>query len=221
MHSWSSDMGSFTQLSLQVRMEEELAFSDWINTNLGQDPTLAHILPIEVGCKITVTSFGIMLQITSIFVCRITISMRQSKMGFFFARYLVFWSFGCCGRCVFGFFTWLFSIWITFSVGGEPLLPWHSGRACDQHATKLRLHPGYQWDQYENMFLQNAMSVKIVLLDTARLKGLQVSNFSANYAVKNTQNVRTLSLWSMWKILLIQSTMHKMHKMPKLENNFW
>jgi len=30
-----------------VRMEEELAFSDWINTNLGQDPTLAHILPIE------------------------------------------------------------------------------------------------------------------------------------------------------------------------------
>jgi len=30
-----------------VRMEEELAFSDWINTNLGQDPTLAHILPIQ------------------------------------------------------------------------------------------------------------------------------------------------------------------------------
>ena len=30
-------------------MEEELAFSDWINTNLGQDPTLAHILPIQVG----------------------------------------------------------------------------------------------------------------------------------------------------------------------------
>ena len=29
-------------------MEEELAFSDWINTNLGQDPTLAHILPIQV-----------------------------------------------------------------------------------------------------------------------------------------------------------------------------
>ena len=71
-------------------MEEELAFSDWINTNLGQDPTLAHILPIEVGCKIIVTSFEIRMQITSIFVCRITISMRQSKMGFFFARYLVF-----------------------------------------------------------------------------------------------------------------------------------
>ena len=69
-------------------MEEELAFSDWINTNLGQDPTLAHILPIEVGCKIT--SFEIRMQITSIFVCRITISMRQSRMGFFFARYLVF-----------------------------------------------------------------------------------------------------------------------------------
>ena len=33
----------------QVRMEEELAFSDWINTNLGQDPTLAHILPIQVS----------------------------------------------------------------------------------------------------------------------------------------------------------------------------
>jgi len=30
-----------------VRMEEELAFSDWINTNLGQDPSLAHILPIQ------------------------------------------------------------------------------------------------------------------------------------------------------------------------------
>ena len=71
-------------------MEEELAFSDWINTNLGQDPTLAHILPIEVACKIIVTSFEIRLQITSIFVCRITISMRQSKMGFFFARYLDF-----------------------------------------------------------------------------------------------------------------------------------
>ena len=92
------------------------------------------------------TSFEIRLQITSIFVCRITISMRQSRMGFFFARYLVFWSFGCCGWCVFGFFTWLFSIWITFSVGGESFLPWHSGRTCDQHATKFRLYPGYQWD---------------------------------------------------------------------------
>ena len=29
-------------------MEEELAFSDWINTNLGDDPGLGHILPIQV-----------------------------------------------------------------------------------------------------------------------------------------------------------------------------
>jgi hypothetical protein len=29
-------------------MEEELAFSDWINTNLGGDPGLGHILPIQV-----------------------------------------------------------------------------------------------------------------------------------------------------------------------------
>lgn len=30
-----------------VRMEEELAFSDWINTNLGSDESLSHILPIQ------------------------------------------------------------------------------------------------------------------------------------------------------------------------------
>ena len=28
-------------------MEEQLAFSDWINSNLGQDPDLKHLLPID------------------------------------------------------------------------------------------------------------------------------------------------------------------------------
>lgn len=30
-----------------VRMEEQLAFSDWINTNLANDPDLKHVLPID------------------------------------------------------------------------------------------------------------------------------------------------------------------------------
>ncbi|XP_012264613.1 plastin-2 isoform X2 [Athalia rosae] len=30
-----------------VRLEEQLAFSDWINTNLGYDPDLKHLLPID------------------------------------------------------------------------------------------------------------------------------------------------------------------------------
>lgn len=30
-----------------VRMEEQLAFSDWINSNLGHDPDLKHLLPID------------------------------------------------------------------------------------------------------------------------------------------------------------------------------
>ncbi|XP_075219402.1 plastin-2 fimbrin isoform X2 [Lycorma delicatula] len=30
-----------------VRLEEQLAFSDWINTNLGLDPDLQHLLPID------------------------------------------------------------------------------------------------------------------------------------------------------------------------------
>ena len=29
-----------------VRVEEQLAFSDWINTNLGSDLDLTHILPL-------------------------------------------------------------------------------------------------------------------------------------------------------------------------------
>jgi len=31
-----------------VRFEEQLAFSDWVNTNLGHDPDLSHLLPLEV-----------------------------------------------------------------------------------------------------------------------------------------------------------------------------
>ena len=30
-----------------VRAEEQLAFSDWINTNLGGDQHLEHILPLH------------------------------------------------------------------------------------------------------------------------------------------------------------------------------
>lgn len=30
-----------------VRLEEQLAFSDWINTNLAHDPDLKHLLPID------------------------------------------------------------------------------------------------------------------------------------------------------------------------------
>lgn len=30
-----------------VRLEEQLAFSDWINTNLSHDPDLKHLLPID------------------------------------------------------------------------------------------------------------------------------------------------------------------------------
>ncbi|XP_023344853.1 plastin-3 [Eurytemora carolleeae] len=30
-----------------VRFEEQLAFSDWVNTNLGHDPDLRHILPLD------------------------------------------------------------------------------------------------------------------------------------------------------------------------------
>jgi len=30
-----------------VRFEEQLAFSDWINTNLGHDPHLCHLLPLD------------------------------------------------------------------------------------------------------------------------------------------------------------------------------
>ena len=34
-----------------VRVEEQLAFSDWINTNLRHDPDLAHLLPIDPDGK--------------------------------------------------------------------------------------------------------------------------------------------------------------------------
>lgn len=34
-----------------VRVEEQLAFSDWINSNLRQDPDLKHLLPIDSDGK--------------------------------------------------------------------------------------------------------------------------------------------------------------------------
>ena len=50
--------------------------------------------------------------------------------------------------------------------------------------------------------MQNVTSVKIVLLDTARLKGLQVSNFSANYAVKkHTKRANTLTVINVENII--------------------
>ena len=52
------------------------------------------------------------------------------------------------------------------------------------------------------MFLQNAISLKIVLLNIARLKGLQVSNFSANYAVKkHTKRANTLTVINVENII--------------------
>ncbi|KAB7504343.1 Plastin-1 [Armadillidium nasatum] len=36
-----------------VRLEEQLAFSDWINSNLGHDPDLKHLLPIDPEGKNT------------------------------------------------------------------------------------------------------------------------------------------------------------------------
>ena len=32
-----------------VLNEEQVAFSDWINTNLGRDKDVAHLLPLNVG----------------------------------------------------------------------------------------------------------------------------------------------------------------------------
>ena len=34
-----------------VCLEEQLAFSDWVNSNLGEDLDLKHLLPIKDGGK--------------------------------------------------------------------------------------------------------------------------------------------------------------------------
>lgn len=46
-----------------VRMEEQLAFSDWINSNLSHDPDLKHLLPIDAEGKMLYKKIkdGIML----------------------------------------------------------------------------------------------------------------------------------------------------------------
>ena len=36
-----------TVFEIKIRMEEQLAFSDWVNSNLGLDPDLKHLLPID------------------------------------------------------------------------------------------------------------------------------------------------------------------------------
>ena len=52
------------------------------------------------------------------------------------------------------------------------------------------------------MFLQNAMGVKIALLIIALSKGVQVSNFSANYAVKkHTKRANTLTVINVENII--------------------
>lgn len=45
-------LGGMSDLSAEgtthsVRLEEQLAFSDWVNSNLGHDPDLKHLLPID------------------------------------------------------------------------------------------------------------------------------------------------------------------------------
>nr|CAD7258421.1 unnamed protein product [Timema shepardi] len=47
-----------------VRLEEQLAFSDWINTNLGSDPDLRHLLPIDPEGKSLYDKIGLFNQIT-------------------------------------------------------------------------------------------------------------------------------------------------------------
>lgn len=34
-----------------IRLEEQLAFSDWINNNLRSDPDLKHLLPLDSNGK--------------------------------------------------------------------------------------------------------------------------------------------------------------------------
>ena len=46
-----------------VRVEEQLAFSDWINSNLKHDPDLKHLLPIDPDGK-TKSAFGMGVPIT-------------------------------------------------------------------------------------------------------------------------------------------------------------
>lgn len=49
-------LGGMSEASSQgtthsVRLEEQLAFSDWINSNLSTDPDLKHLLPIDAEGK--------------------------------------------------------------------------------------------------------------------------------------------------------------------------
>lgn len=43
----TTDCVSDSGTTHSVRLEEQLAFSDWINSNLGHDPDLQHLLPID------------------------------------------------------------------------------------------------------------------------------------------------------------------------------
>ena len=44
-----------------VRHEEEAAFADWINTNLGHDKDLEHLLPVDAKNLYQKITDGILL----------------------------------------------------------------------------------------------------------------------------------------------------------------
>ncbi|XP_055333675.1 plastin-1-like [Paramacrobiotus metropolitanus] len=75
--------GGMSQASVEgtthsIRVEEQLAFSDWINSNLSNDPDLKHILPIDaegIGLYSSVRD-GILLCKTINLACPDTIDER-------------------------------------------------------------------------------------------------------------------------------------------------
>lgn len=52
-------------------MEEQLAFSDWVNSNLGHDPDLKHLLPIDSDGRglFDKVKDGILLWYENIYTC--------------------------------------------------------------------------------------------------------------------------------------------------------
>jgi len=64
-----------------VRMEEELAFSDWINTNLGGDTALDHLLPIKENMLYAAVQDGILLCKVVNHSCPDTVDERVINMN--------------------------------------------------------------------------------------------------------------------------------------------
>ena len=53
-----------------VRHEEEAAFADWINTNLGHDKDLEHLLPVDAKNLYQKITDGILLSwVVYVFCC--------------------------------------------------------------------------------------------------------------------------------------------------------